>query len=95
MKKTTSILVWSCLLAGSVFLAAGSAFASEAVTENECVHAGGHVTEGSGCKFCVGGKLDMAEIKDSGKKGQSRSNTDKKTAGKPQGETGSKNSVEK
>ncbi len=54
----------ACLwIAGLLFTAGALA----ATTELECVSNGGYVSEGSGCRFCVGGKFDLAEVGDSGK----------------------------
>ncbi len=57
------IIIATCFLYASLFFVSG-AFA---VTENECINGGGSVSEGSGCKFCVGGKFDLTEITYSGK----------------------------
>lgn len=79
-KRKYGMIGSACVSVCLLFFSSG-AFAAP-VTENECLHAGGYVTEGSGCKFCVGGKLDLAEIKDSGKKSPSRAETEKKAAEK-------------
>ncbi len=65
MTKTATlrIIVSTCFLYASLFFAS-SAFA---VTESECTNGGGSVSEGSGCKFCVGGKFDLSEITNPGK----------------------------
>ncbi len=72
-------------IALTVFIIALSflfASAATAVTENECINGGGSVSAGSGCKFCVGGKHDLSEIKEAVKNDTGRSGSDQKTGGK-------------
>lgn len=88
-KTTSQLIIPACFLAATLFFVCGAAAAP--VTENECIHGGGYVTEGSGCKFCVGGKLDMAEIKDSEKKTPPRADSEKKS-GERTSESGDNNS---
>jgi len=78
-----------CLVTSSLFLVSG---ATAAVTENECVNSGGHVSEGSGCKFCVGGKFDLLEIKDAGKNSTPRPESEQKGGGKASSESSTKTS---
>jgi hypothetical protein len=59
-------------------------------TENECISGGGYVSEGAGCKFCVGGKFDLSEIRDAGKSGTTREGSDQKSGDKKSGQTGAK-----
>ncbi len=47
------------------FMVTALSFASSATastTENDCINGGGYVSEGSGCRFCIGGKFDLSEI---------------------------------
>jgi len=62
--------------------------AAMAVTENECINGGGSVSAGSGCKFCVGGKFDLSEIKEIWKSDTGRPGTDQKTANKTSAKSG-------
>ena len=86
MKKRTLcgvvVLMW---LVTSVFFFVPGAMAG--VTENECIHGGGSVVEGSGCRFCVGGKFDLSEIREVGKSStprpESRQKADEKTRTEP------------
>lgn len=81
MKKRKIFRVFlSCYFVASALLNMSPAVA--AVTENECVNGGGYVTEGSGCKFCVGGKLDLEQIKGSGKKTVVRPGSETKSTDK-------------
>ncbi len=73
-------IAFSGLFFAAVSLHAAPSAAS--ITENECVNGGGYVTEGSGCKFCVGGKLDLEEVRDSGKISPSKSAETKTTTEK-------------
>ncbi len=62
-----------------------------AATENECINGGGSVSVGSGCKFCVGGKFDLSEIKEVGKNDAGRPATDQKTINKTSAKSGTGN----
>ncbi|MFI5294465.1 MAG: hypothetical protein ACHQ0Y_05505 [Thermodesulfovibrionales bacterium] len=62
--------------------------AAMAVTENECINGGGSTAVGSGCKFCVGGKFDLSEIKETGKNDAGRPATDQKTTDKTSTKSG-------
>jgi hypothetical protein len=65
MTRTTTlrIIVSVCFIYASIFFVSSAV----AVTKNECINGGGSVSEGSGCKFCVGGKFDLTEITTAGK----------------------------
>lgn len=65
MTKTAmpKIIISTCFICASLFFVSGA----DATTENECINGGGSVAEGSGCKFCVGGKFDLNEITYAGK----------------------------
>jgi hypothetical protein len=78
------IIVAICLISASLFFVSG-AFA---VTENECIIGGGTISEGSGCKFCVGGKYDLSEISGKGKSNMKSPGTDQKTGDKPADKSG-------
>ncbi len=75
---TTRITLTAFIIALNFLFAS----AAPAVTENECVNGGGSVSAGSGCKFCVGGKHDLSEIKETVKNDAGRTGTDQKTANK-------------
>jgi hypothetical protein len=79
MKRTDIVRVIIAVLTvvASLFLVCGAM----ATTENECISGGGTISAGSGCKFCVGGKYDLSEIKDTGKDDTSRSGSEQKTGG--------------
>ena len=81
MTKTTMfrIIVAICLISASLFFVSG-AFA---LTENECTNGGGTISEGSGCKFCVGGKYDLSEITGREKINTTSPATDQKADDKP------------
>jgi hypothetical protein len=80
MKKRTicGVIALMWLVASGFFFVPG---AVAAVTENECIHGGGSVVEGSGCKFCVGGKFDLSEIRNVGKMSTSRPESGQKDSG--------------
>ena len=80
MTNTTipKVMLAALLIAVSLFFASGAL----AVTENECIHGGGSISVGSGCKFCVGGKFDLSEIKETGKNDAPRPGADQKTSDK-------------
>lgn len=59
-----------------------------AATENECINGGGSISVGSGCKFCVGGKFDLSEIRETGKNDTGRIGTDQKTTNKTSAKSG-------
>ncbi len=44
-----------------IYLAFASA-GMAATTEKDCINGGGYVGEGSGCRFCIGGKFDLSEV---------------------------------
>jgi hypothetical protein len=81
MKNRTlcGVIALMCLVASGFFFASG---AMAAVTENECIIGGGSVVEGSGCRFCVGGKYDLSEIKDVGKSNTPRPESGQEGGGK-------------
>ncbi|MDA8431838.1 MAG: hypothetical protein M0Z60_02620 [Nitrospiraceae bacterium] len=85
MTNTTVIrsIIAICFISASLFLAQGAL----AVTENQCILGGGHVSEGSGCKFCVGGKYDLSEITAKGKSNAPQPAEGRKTD-KPAGKSG-------
>ncbi len=87
MKKTKMIgvMIAVCLAAACLF-PLSAAVAS--TTENECVSGGGSVSAGAGCKFCVGGKYDLAEIKDAGKNNSSQAADDQKSGSKAPSQSG-------
>jgi hypothetical protein len=89
MKKTTIVGVMI-----AVYLAITSLFpvpvAAASTTENECISGGGYVSEGAGCKFCVGGKFDLSEIRDTGKNGTTHEGSDQKSGDKTSGQSGAK-----
>jgi hypothetical protein len=72
------------LIAVSFFFVSGAL----AATENECISGGGSIAVGSGCKFCVGGKFDLSEIKETGKNDTGRPATDQKTTDKTSAKSG-------
>lgn len=75
------VIIAACLFSISLFIGSIDA----ATTEYDCVNGGGHVASGSGCAFCVGGKYDLADIKESGKPDANRSAQDNKTEEKSPG----------
>ena len=99
MKKTTiaGVAIAVCLAMTSLFPLAECAAST---TENECISGGGYVSEGAGCKFCVGGKFDLSEIRDIGKDGATKEGTthegsDQKCSDKKSGESGAKTPAKK
>lgn len=80
-------IILVCLVISSLFFVS---IAVAAVTANECIIGGGSVAEGSGCKFCVGGKFDLAEIRDAGKNNMPQSGSEQKSGGKSSGESSAK-----
>jgi hypothetical protein len=84
MKKKTivGVMLAMCLAMTSLFPAT---VAAASATENECINGGGYVAAGAGCKFCVGGKFDLSEIRDVDKNGTAHKGTvqkdDEKTSG--------------
>lgn len=78
------ITIAMCLISASFFFVSGAV----AVTENECVNGGGSISEGSGCKFCVGGKYDLSEITGKGKNGTTRPGTIQQTGDKASAKSG-------
>jgi hypothetical protein len=89
MKKTTIVGVMI-----AVYLAIASLFpvsvAAASTTENECINGGGYVSEGAGCKFCVGGKFDLSEIRDTGKVGTTHEGSEQKSSDNKSGQSGAK-----
>ncbi len=88
MKKTTmvGVIFAVCLVTASLFPV--SAVAS--TTENECINGGGYVSAGAGCKFCVGGKFDLSEIRDVGKNNPGHAGADQKSGDKASSQSGAK-----
>ena len=86
MKKTIiGVILPICFVTAILF------FASAAVAltnEQECINGGGYVAEGSGCKFCVGGKFDLSEVKGSDKRNTAPSRSDQRLSGKNSGQSG-------
>jgi hypothetical protein len=78
------IIIAICFISANLFLVSGAG----AVTENECINGGGAVSEGSGCKFCVGGKYDLSEVTEKGKNNTSRSGAGQKTNETPATKSG-------
>lgn len=89
MKNKTifGAIISVCLVTSSLFLVSG---ATAAVTENECINSGGHISEGGGCKFCVGGKFDLLEIKDAGKNSTPQPESEQKGGSKASSESSAK-----
>lgn len=61
------------------------AFASAAMaatTEKDCINGGGYVAEGSGCRFCIGGKHDLSEVNGSAKEKAAYSKSEDKASPK-------------
>jgi hypothetical protein len=89
MKKTTivCVMIAVCLAVTSLFPVT---VAAASTTENECISGGGYVAAGAGCKFCVGGKFDLSEIRDVEKKGTAQKGTDQKDNDKTSGQSGAK-----
>ncbi len=87
MKKTTKIgvIIAACLVATSL-VPLSAAIAS--TTESECISGGGYVAAGAGCKFCVGGKFDLSEIKDAGKNKPTQADSDQKSGDRASGQSG-------
>jgi hypothetical protein len=87
MKKTTKIgvIIAVCLVTASL-VPVSAAIAS--TTENECARGGGYVAAGAGCKFCVGGKFDLSEIKDAGKNNPTQAGSDHKSSDKASDQSG-------
>lgn len=81
MKKRTlcGVIALMWLVTSGFFFVPG---AMADVTENECIHGGGSVVEGSGCRFCVGGKFDLSEIRNVGKTITPRPESGQKSGGK-------------
>ncbi len=81
MKSTTTLG-----LLFSVFMAlAGLFFASGAMaltTEGECINGGGYISEGGGCRFCIGGKFDLSEVNAAGKEKTTYSKSEQKVGSK-------------
>lgn len=80
-----------CLVTAILF------FASAAVAltnEQECINGGGYVAEGSGCKFCVGGKFDLSEVKGSDKKNTTPSRSDQRLSSKNSDQSGANSRVD-
>jgi hypothetical protein len=72
------------LIAVSFFFVSGALAASE----NECINGGGSIVAGSGCKFCVGGKFDLSEIKETGKNDPGRPGKYQKETNKTSAKSG-------
>jgi hypothetical protein len=89
MKKTTivGVIIAVCLAITSLFPVSVSAAST---TENECISGGGYVSEGAGCKFCVGGKFDLSEIRDAGKDGTTHEGSEQESGDKKSGQSGAK-----
>lgn len=75
--------------AGLIFLffltAACIAFSSDAMaatTEKDCINGGGYIAEGSGCRFCIGGKHDLSEVNGPAKEKTSYSKSEEKASPK-------------
>jgi hypothetical protein len=93
MKSTTTF--------GLIFLVfmaiAGLFFASGAMaltTENECINGGGYVSEGSGCRFCIGGRFDLSEVNVAGKDKTSYSKSEQKLGSKDSSQSGASRSAQ-
>ncbi len=75
-----------------VFMAiAGLFFASGAMastTEGECISGGGYISEGSGCRFCIGGKFDLSEVNAAGKGKTTYSKSEQKVGSKDLSQSG-------
>jgi len=78
------VIITVFLIAVSFFFVSGAS----ATTENECINGGGSVSVGSGCKFCVGGKFDLSEIREIGKNDTGRPGTDQKTTNRTSSKSG-------
>jgi hypothetical protein len=89
MKKTTKIgvIIAACLATTSLFPVV---VATASTTQSECEGGGGYVAAGAGCKFCVGGKFDLSEIKDTGKKKTTQTDSDHNNGDKAAGRSGTK-----
>ncbi len=90
------IIISTCFLYASLFFVSGAV----AITENECTNGGGSVSEGSGCKFCVGGKFDLSEITYAGKSdvqqpGTASKGKDKKSPKPPAGTPAGPNAADR
>ncbi len=82
MKKKKKVLSFAaCILISGLFLASGAAAET---SEQDCIHGGGYVSEKAGCKFCVGGKNDLAVVKDGGKESTPRPDLSQKNGEKNQ-----------
>jgi len=94
MKKRTlfRIMILLCFATSLLIFVSG---ALAAVTENECTNGGGSIAQGAGCKFCVGGKYDLSEIKEPGKSNAPQSDSEQKSGGKTSGESVTKPSDKK
>ncbi len=81
MKRTKKFgLIFSVSLAvAGLFFASG---AMALTTEGDCINGGGYISEGGGCRFCVGGKFDLAEINATGKEKVTYSKGDQKVGSK-------------
>ena len=82
----------------SVFMAITGLFFAPGVmaltTENECVNGGGYVSEGSGCRFCIGGKFDLSEVNGAGKEKTTYSKPEQKGVFKDSSQSGGQRTVQ-
>ena len=67
-------LTATCIAPASVAMAA--------TTEKDCINGGGHVAEGSGCRFCIGGKHDLSEVNGPAKEKAAYSKSEEKASPK-------------
>jgi hypothetical protein len=81
MKSGTMLgLIFSVFVAvAGLFLASG---AMALTTEHDCINGGGYISEGSGCRFCIGGKFDLSEINAPVKEKTSYGKSEQKTVSK-------------
>jgi hypothetical protein len=92
MKKTIiGVILPVCLVTAILFFATAAAALTN---EQECINGGGYVAEGSGCKFCVGGKFDLSEVKGSDKKNTTPSRSDQRLSGKNSDQSGANSRVD-
>lgn len=91
MKKTIIGIILPVCIVTAILFFASAAMAS--TNEQECINGGGHVAEGSGCKFCVGGKFDLSEVKGSDKKNTTPSRSDQRLSGKNSDQSGANSRV--
>jgi hypothetical protein len=87
MKSSTTLgLIFSVFMAiAGLFLASG---AMALTTEGECINGGGYISEGSGCRFCIGGKFDLSEVNASGREKTAYSKSEQKVGSKDLSQSG-------